>query len=190
VEFHAIGLLSALGTSAFASASPASRASAGFAAAAFLTGLAGVSATTPPATAGGLAVAAAALQLWRPQWRFVAPLAAGTFAAVWSATLATQGLLFVAGIVLAATLMGASSVLAARLPKFAPDGLRDEAAVVVGILGLAVLVGGELVAGWRTGTALAAQPLEAANVPLGVGLAAIVAGVVALGGVYTFWTRR
>lgn len=190
MELQAVALLSALATTTFASNAAANRAAMAWAVVGVAAGLLGFANGASAAAVAGIAVTAAALRFGRPHWHAVAPLAAGAMGAAWAATLQAQGIALGVGLLLACAVASIANRLAARSPTFAPDALRDEAAVVIGIFGAAVLVGGELVAGWRTAAALAEQPLRGAETPVGIGLVAIVLAALALGAGYTLWTRR
>jgi hypothetical protein len=192
LELHAAGILAALAVVTFASqvrggaplylALLAAFAGTAFASARF--------AQLDTTTLGFGVVAAATAALMRPHWRLLPPVAAGVFAAAWISVLEAQGLPWLPAAVAAAGVLSVATGLALWRREFAPPDLVDEALVLVTSFALLLAVGPDIVAGWRSGSALAAEPLTVAEPNASPWLAALVIGAMLLGGLYTAWKRR
>src|SRR5690606_17981040 len=159
----------------------------GFVAAAFA-----LSRLGPPdrATLGFFVAAAAVVSLSRPRWWLVPPAAGAIAAAAWISVLEAQGLPWLPGALLAAGVLAATLLLAARRSGFMPPDVRDEALVLVTAFALLFALGPDVVDGWRSALALSAEPLAAAGPRAGPWLGVLVAASVLLGGAYTLWKRR
>lgn len=184
VLLHAFGTLCALAAAVFAT-SAADRAGGivalplGFLSTALWIATQGA----PPAAPIGAATAGVAwLVLLRPGWRLLAAAAAGSLSALWIHFLSGRGLDLLPATLLAVGVVGFSALATARRPDFAPAGIREEALLVVGGLGLIVAVGPQLVAGWSSAAALNATPgaIKAPGPEAWVLL--VVVGALALGG--------
>jgi hypothetical protein len=190
--FTALLMLCGLGTAILATTAATK-----FEAAAMAIGFAVVSAFTvstgmlPDAASTGVVVAiVAALRVFRPKVRFLAPICAGALAAVCGSLLQGQGWPAAAALALAGVVMIAPAVCAARLPSFAPDGLRDEALLVAAALGLTVAMIPEITAGWHSALVLNHEQQDSANQVIANWVLVLSAASVALGGLYSLLRRR
>ena len=122
-------------------------------------------------------------------------IAAGCSAGFWSWSLKTEGLPAALSVALAGSVLLLAGV-SARRPDFASPGVREESLLFVAGLGLAVAVGPQLVAGFRTAAALNSAPervgsLESTLAPSTVSWALVFAVLsVLLGGAFTLLRRR
>jgi hypothetical protein len=160
---------------------------AGFAAAAAAFG---PSSFAPPAVVGIAVAAAAGFALARPAVVPPMALAAGVLAGCWVSILRALGLPFAAAALVAAVLPVTACWLAGRQRGFAPPSLREEAALFVGVLGVATAAGPQLLEGWRAALAFKAQPLEGATIMWSGWLLAFVLACIACGGLWSVWKRR
>jgi hypothetical protein len=193
VELQAAGVLAALAATVFA-AQPAGHRRATLVALPASLALATLLLhwlTVPEIGALAFCIAAAAvacLVRLGPAW--LPPIAAGITGAVWISLLEAQGLPWPPAVLLAAALLAAAAMLPMRRQDFAPADVRDEALVLVACFALLLAVGPDVADGWRSATALTAEPLAAAGPDVGPALAALVVACLLLGGVYSFWKRR
>ena len=131
-----------------------------------------------PAWVGLLVVAVATFGLLRPGLQILSALSAGVLGGLWAWFLQTQGLSWVAAVLLPAASLGIA-VFASRRPNFALPHIREEALLLVCCLGLLVALGPELLAGWRSAEALNAASLPSRAMEgwvLVVGATSVVAG--------------
>ena len=192
MELDAVALLCGLAAVVFAAGSARSRRAVLLSLGTFGLALAILLAAVPPAapTIAAAVVAAAATVLVKPDWSLATPMAAGVLGALWVSALTTQGLPFPAAVVVVGGLMAAAVMLSARRRGFAPAALRDEALVLVAVLGCVVGTGDNVLAGWRAATAFTAEPMASGAPAASVWLLAMAAVAVLAGGLYTFWARR
>jgi hypothetical protein len=143
-----------------------------------------------PVWVGAAAALVAALLLFKPRTRLVACAYGGFLAALWSVLMHIQGTPLVIAIGLAAAVPALSAILAIKRPVFAPDHLREEAFLVVLVLGLAVSMAPGVSAGWQSAVALNLEEKRTAiqAVPGWTIVTMLVAA--SLGGVYSLWARR
>lgn len=192
--FHALWMLCGLGTVIFATA--ASRRWYGLGALALGFAVAVLSFPSErlpdPVWTGVLVALAAVLQLVRPGQIALTAVCGGALAGVWSSLLRIQGLPLPPALMLAAALPAISVWLAARRPAFAPAAVREEALLAVFGLGLAVAMAPGVLAGWRSALALNVSIDENSHVNQIVPAWTLLLGgaSVALGGLYSLWTRR
>ena len=143
-----------------------------------------------PAWTGCTVAAIAALQIFRPDVRLLAPLCSGALAGFWSVLLQIQGLPLPAAVILAAALPAVSAFLAIRRPLFAPESLRQEAMLAMVALGLAVAVIPEVSAGWHSALALNRAETDSSNQIIANWVLVLSAASVVLGGFYSLLRRR
>jgi hypothetical protein len=142
-----------------------------------------------PVWTGGTVALVAVLGLGVPRLGLLRAVVAGVLAGLWVHVLQSYGLPGWSAVPLAAAVPGAAAVLAHRSPRFAPVVMREEALLMIGVLGLVVAAAPSLSMGWRSAVAMnlepgsAAQPVTGLWVPLGLG------AVVSLGGLHTLWRR-
>jgi hypothetical protein len=192
LSFHALWMLCALGAVVFAaSAAPRLRQllamTIGFIAAAAV--------TSPfrlpdPSWVGVTTAAAAAIGLFRPRYALVSIAWGGALAGFLPAMLQVQTLHPVMAVAAPIGLIGMTIVLARAKTSFAPDGLRDEACVVICLLGIAVAMLPGVVDGWQAAANLTVAPAEGQTVAIPVWTLTLVATATALGATYSLWSRR
>lgn len=182
-------LLAALAAAVFAGLTPTRLVAFATLAASFLA----TAVAVPPGAATALlptaVFAAVVLKIVRPAWSFVVPVAAGIAASGWVSIVAAQGLPVMAAWAVAGALLTTAAWLARR-PGFAPALVRDEALLLLGVAGLVLAAGGEIMAGWRSAVALSGGPLEGGAPGIGAGLTAVVVAAVLAGCGWSWWKRR
>ena len=189
--FHLLWMLCALSTAIFAAAAARDgRRSIGLGAG-FVAGVV-LARSGPPdlSLAGGLALAAVAILLFKPRYAIVATALGGMLAGLWSALLQGQGLPFIAAPLVVAALIAVSVWLARSRPVFAPERLVDEGLLAVGALAIVALTLPSILDGWQTAVALAATSTRQATVDLPLWTAALILTCTSLGGLYAAWSRR
>jgi len=189
--FHLLWMLCALGAITFAAAAaPRWRRlvalSAGFAGSLLLIRGGG----PPDAEAAGLVAAASAVVfLFAPRYAWVAAMCGGGLAGTGVRLLLLVGApatLAVAGMTLG---VGATVWLVRRRTGFASELVREEALLIVCVLGVAVAILPGVLDGWRTAATLNVSP----NVPLGpVPIWALSTVILAalVGAMHALWSRR
>ncbi len=143
-----------------------------------------------PGWIGSIAALAAAVELFRRRFRWLAPLCGGALAASGSALLQIQGLPPYAALPAAAALPAISAYLAVRRKEFAPAELREEAMLVTIALGLAVAIIPEMSAGWRSALALNREQGDSSNVIIADWVLVTTAVSLVLGGFHALLRRR
>jgi hypothetical protein len=144
-----------------------------------------------PVWVGGVAALLAALLLFKPRTSImVAAGYAGFLAALWGVLLRVQGTPAVLAIVLAAAVPAISAILTVRRPLFAPVHLREEALLIVLVLGLAVSMAPGVSAGWQSAVALNLEEKRTAVQAVPGWTIVTMLAAASLGGVYSLWTRR
>jgi hypothetical protein len=191
LEFHALWMLTGMGTLVFATlAAPTWRARAATALAFAAAAAAGAWFGPPPAESAGLLVGgAAATLLLRPRFAVLAPLLGGGLAGLWGAMLAAQDVALALAVP-AAAVWPIATAWFARQPAFAPPRLRDDALVALTVLGAATAIVPGVQEGWRAALNLSLQSPAAAVMPLPAWTLVVGATALALGGLYSLWSRR
>jgi hypothetical protein len=143
-----------------------------------------------PGFVGVIAAVAAGLQLFRPAYTDVGAACAGILAATSGAVLESFGA--ATPIAWIATVAPAllALVWSHRNPKFAPAAMREEALLMVMLLGLGTAVVPEVVDGWRSASALSSAPSEAAGRAMPAWVLLISGTAALLGGVWSLWRHR
>lgn len=193
LTFHALWMLCALGSVVLATAASG----AGFLAALAMTTTFLVTAryvgpgTLPdPTWAGLIAVAASAIFLFRPRYAIVAAALGGILGGLWTALLEAQGLPYSVALIGAATVIGVARYLTRTRPAFAPEQLRDEGLLAVGLFGLVVATLPGVLDGWQAATNLAATSERASQAIVPAWTVALLLSSTTLGAVYSLWSRR
>ena len=191
LDFHVLWMLTGVGTVVFATlAAPSPLGHAGtalsFAAATIGSAWFG---TPSPEVIGLLVAGAAVASLLRPRATVVAPLLAGGLAGCFGVMFAAQGLPLGAAAALAAV-GPIAAARAARQPSFAPPRLRDEALLVLTVLGTATALVPGVQEGWRAAVNLSVQSPAATAMPLPAWTLGVGASALALGALYSVWSRR
>jgi hypothetical protein len=191
VFFHALTMLCSLGSVAFVTLDVRPRARAAIALG-FVFGALGArpDRLPDPVWAGGLVALLGTAALLRPQTAFVAAASGGVLAGVWAAMLQAAGVPLVAALTLAFAPMAAAARLAGRSPAFAPALLREEALLVVSLLGLVVAIAPGVGEGWQSAVRLNLQPEGFGSQVVPRWALLFVGGACGLGSLYTVWMRR
>lgn len=198
VTFHALWMLCALGTAVIGTAvgtSVRDRAAvaAGFGLAALLTSGSNL---PDPVWTGGLVMAAVAALLFRPRLRLPSLAIGGALPGFWASLLEVQGLPAWTAVLLPGALLIGTMRLSQMRPSFAPEELREEALLAIGVLGLGVAVVPGVLDGWHAArnlsgaadaTAEAGRHVRA-SIPMWTLAVLIMAS--SLGAVYSLWSRR
>jgi hypothetical protein len=191
LDFHALWMLTGVGTVVFATLAASTRraraaTALAFAAAAVAGGWFG----PPPAEAAGLLIAGGAVtMLLRPRVVWAAPLFAGALAGLWGVLFAAQDVPLALAAPIAA-MWPLAAAWYARAPGFAPPRMRDEALIALTIFGAATAVVPGVQEGWRAAVNLSVQSTPAASSALPAWTLGVGAGAMALGALYSLWSRR
>jgi len=193
LAFHALWRLCALGSVVLAAAAAGS----GFSAlaamvVAFLLAvrIVGAAALPDPALAGTVAVAAAAIFLFRPRYAVIAAALGAALGGMWTGLLEVQGLPPLAATGVAAAVLGISWYLTRTRPSFAPEQLRDEGLLAIGLLGLVVATLPGVLDGWQAATNFAASSDRASQAMVPAWTIALLLSSSTLGAAYSLWSRR
>lgn len=192
VTFHALFMLCLLGTVAFAAtAAPRWRWLLAMTAGA-ITGrvMAGADGQPDAAAVGLFAVAAALLYLFSPRWAWLASVFAGVLAGSLTGLLQVVGAPPVLGVMAVAVLIGITVWLVQSRPLFAPDLLREEALLMVGVLGVLVAVLPGVLDGWQAAANLNVRPEDAARLAMPGWTLSVVVLSSLLGAAHAVWSRR
>jgi hypothetical protein len=84
----------------------------------------------------------------------------------------------------------AAAMWCARRPDFAPPRLRDDALILLITFGAATAIAPGVLEGWRAAVNLSVQSAPAAPMPLPAWTLAVGGSALALGGLYSLWSRR
>ena len=186
---HALGMVCSLGAVIFA-AGVRDRWGAVALAAGFVAGA--VWLRPEPVLAGGLAVAAAGLSLARPRRVpvfLIDAVVAGLLGGLWGHVLAQFGLAPWSAWALAAIVAGAAAFMSQRLPRFAPQAMREDALLAYAFLGALVAAWPAVATGWSAASAMNLESEEtiraAVQLPVAIGLASLAS----LGGLHALWRR-
>jgi hypothetical protein len=190
--FTALLMLGGLGAPIFATAAAGKRTGMVALAAGFMAALIGIrtQALPDPAWIGSVVAAVAAIELFRRDFRFLAPLCGGALAGLWSALLQIQGLPLAAAVIVAGLVPGIAVWLSARSRTFAPDALRQEAMLAMMAMGLAVAMIPNVAAGWQTAVALNRDEADRSKQIIANWVLVLSAVSVVLGGLYSLLRRR
>jgi hypothetical protein len=191
LDFHALWMLTGVGTVVFAAlAAPTWTAHAAAAVAFALASAAGLWFGAPPADAAGVLIAGAAvILLLRPGTAGVAPFAGGALAGVWGSMLAAQDVP-VGVAVPAAAVWPIAAAWCARRPGFLSRRMRDEALLLLTVLGVITAVLPGVQDGWRAAVNLSLQSPPAAALPLPAWTVGVGASALLLGALFSLWSRR
>jgi len=193
ITLHALWMLCALAGVVFAAVSARDRRQL----VAFTLGAAAAMLLVGPARlpdASWVGVAAAAAAAWQlTRWRFavLSAAAGGAVSGLSAAVVELQGVPSTAAIIAVIVSLVASAWLARKRPQYAPDVLRDEALVVIVLLGLGVAVLPGLLDGWQAAanlTVASSEPESSVAIPAWT--LTLVGSATALGAAYSLWGRR
>lgn len=141
---------------------------------------------------GGMVALVALVAVLRPGGRLVglvSAVVAGALAGLWVHVLEGYGLPVWTALSLAAAVPGAALMLAHRSPRFAPQVLREDALLTIGLLGLVVAAVPALSLGWRSAVAMNLEPGGVGRPAMGLWITLGLGAVVSLGGLHTLWRR-
>ena len=192
LTYHALWMLCALGTVVFATAAaPHVRPTAALAAG-FVAGVVWWSPERVPdaAETGFLTFLAAALYLFRPRLRLVSAAFGGVLAGMLATLIEMYGLSPQLSPLAGIALVAASIWLARTKPSFAPEPLRDEAMLMIGLVGLTVAILPGVMDGWQAATNLAAATERVASASLPMWTLLLLLTTSSCGAVYAVWSRR
>ena len=189
---HALWLLCLLGSVVFAAvAAPRGRWLALMATGCLVTTTLSLLGIAPdPELAGGLAAGSVIVYLFSPRHAWVAVLLGGALAGMSVGVVVTAGARPALGAGLLALILGWTVVLARRRPAFAPDAVREEALLIVGLLGIVVAVTPGVLNGWQAATNLNVQVEQATMTAIPLWSVSVVAASVVLGAAHAMWSRR
>jgi hypothetical protein len=182
----------ALGAPVFSAVAPLRRAGVAVFAVAFVaaTGWAGPQRLPATDVIAAAVALGAAVQLLRPHLLVLPWLLAAVLAGTWTAALELQRLSPWLSPLVALGLCAASAVLARRRREFATPLLREEALLFVCVLGLVAAITPGVIDGWRAAVDLNLDARVATDTAVPAWTVAATAGAVALGAVYSLWSRR
>jgi len=133
-------------------------------------------------------------QVTRPPKRPYAAVMAGVLAGLWTAALNEQGLPALVAIPAAAMLPVASAYLRARRDVFAPPALREEALLVLAVVGTAAAALPGIAEGWHAEVNLRVQGGQSAAPSVDTAMPAwtlaIASAALVSGGLFSLWSRR
>ena len=192
LTYHALWMLCALGAVVFATAAASNRLAIAALVAGFVPAVFWWSGGRLPdaAMAGTLTLVAAAVYLFRPRLRIVASTVGGILGGMLSAMLQVQGVPASLSPLVAATPIAVAVWLTRARPSFAPEQLRDDAMLIVGVLGVSVAMLPGVLDGWQAATNLSAatERVPTAAVPAWTLLLIITTS--SAGAAYSLWSRR
>jgi len=192
LTYHALWMLCALGTVVFATAAAPHLRSVAALAAGLIAGLVWWSPARVPdaAVAGLLTLLAATLYLFRPRLRLVAAAFGGALAGMLAALVEMYGISPTVSPLAAIALVAVSIWLARRRPSFAPELLRDEAMLMIGLVGMGVAILPGVLDGWQAATNLAAATDRVATSSLPMWTLLLLVTTSSCGAFYSLWSRR
>lgn len=115
--------------------------------------------------------------------------AGGVLGGIWASLLHTAGLPWMVVVPVAAAPSMLSAFLAVRRPRFAPAVVREEALLVVLVVGLAVAMVPSVQEGWRSAVVLNIQDQNMNGHMIPGWAFGLTGASLALGGLYSLWRR-
>ena len=192
LTYHALWMLCALGAAVFATAAAANLRTIAVLVVGFVPGVFWWSGGRLPdaAMAGTLTLVAAAVYLFRPRLRVVAAAVGGILGGMLSAMLQVQGVPASLSPLVSATLIVVAVWLARARPSFAPEQLRDDAMLIVGVLGVSVAILPGVLDGWQAATNLSAATERVPTSALPSWTLLLLIMTSSAGAAYSLWSRR
>jgi hypothetical protein len=192
LTYHALWMLCALGTVVFATAAAAHVRPIAALAAGLIAGIVWWSPARVPdaAETGFLTSLAAALYLFRPRLRLVTAAFGGALAGMLAALVEMYGITPALSPLAGIALVAVSIWLARTRPSFAPELLRDEAMLMIGLVGLSVAILPGVMDGWQAATNLAAATDRVATASLPMWTLLLLLMTSSCGAFYSVWSRR
>lgn len=144
-----------------------------------------------PAWVGVVSAGAAVVILFRPRYAMASAAWGGALGGMLTAMTEVQGLPPMAAIAAVAVLAATPAWLARVRPSFAPEVLREEALLGLCLIGLVVAIVPGVTDGWQAAANLTIQPATPGpTTPVPTWTLALVGSAMALGAVYSLWSRR
>jgi hypothetical protein len=148
-------------------------------------------------SAAMVATSAALVAVWqivRLPRRPYAAIMAGLLAGIWTTVLESQGLPLLVAIPVAALVPITSAWLRVRRPDFAPPALVEEALVLLAVVGIAAAALPGIADGWHAAVNLSVPGGSSANAAAAPEMPAwtlaVASAALALGGLFSIWSRR
>ena len=147
--------------------------------------------TLPDPVWGAFAVLAlTALLLWRPNASVIAATGAGAAAAVWLLLFVGQGVPWIVGLAIVGPISLLVFALRFRSPQFAPPRLVEEALLICAALAILVACWPAIEAGYRSAMVFTAERISAPVTTSAPWALQLSVGLLVIGGLYGYWTRR
>lgn len=143
-----------------------------------------------PVWVGGVVALLGAVGLARADWAALVAAGGGALAGIWVSMLQVEGLPLPVAAIVAATPPVLATFFSRRTPGFAPAALREEALLVMLVLGIGVAAAPGVAAGWQSAVTLNLQQKEVALRAVPAWTLLLTLGAAAAGGLYTVWMRR
>jgi hypothetical protein len=141
-------------------------------------------------TAGLLAAAGAIVYLFRPRQAWLAAALGGIVAGMSTGLLTIVGVPFPLATALMAGVMAATVWRARTHAAFAPDLLREDALLLVCVLGLCAAVGPSVLDGWQAAAGLNVGAETVATRAIPAWTLSVVVMSTLLGAAHALWSRR
>ena len=142
-----------------------------------------------PVWIGGMVALVAVLGLGISRLGPLSAVVAGALAGLWAHVLEGYGLPAWTALPIAAAVPGMALMLAHRNPGFAPQALREDALLTIGLMGLVVAAVPAVSTGWRSAVAMNLEPGGWGRPDMGLWMTLGLGAVVSLGGLHTLWRR-
>jgi hypothetical protein len=191
VFFHSLAMLCSLASVTFATVDSRVRGHIAVAIGFVLAGMTVAPVTLPDPVWVGTGVAVLAMAgLARPYLSVLVAAGGGMLAGIWMAMLRAEGLSLLPALLTASAPVGLAAILSRWRPQFAPAPLREEALLVVLLLGIMVAAAPGVAAGWQSAVTLNLEQKEVASQVVPRWTLLLTVGAATLGGLYTIWMRR
>ena len=192
ITYHALWMLCALGAVVFATGGASQIRSLAALAIGLVGGLMWWSPGRLPdaAATGMLTVLVAALYLFYPRLRIVAVAFGGALAGMLAALLEVQGVSTVVSPLAGIFLVAVTTWLARTRPAFAPELLRDEAMLMISVVGLGVAILPGVLDGWQAATNLSAATERVATASVPIWILLLLLTTTSCGALYSLRGRR
>ncbi|HEY1240281.1 MAG TPA: hypothetical protein VGF16_06970 [Bryobacteraceae bacterium] len=142
-----------------------------------------------PAWMEGLAVCIVILIFMRPKFVWVAIVFGGILASLLGSLLQFEGVGVFPAMLSPAALLVVSVGFGMCRPKFAPAAIRDDALILIAVLGLLLAVAPGLAEGWRSAVTLNVGERGASSQAVPVWVLVMGGASLGLGGAYSVWRR-
>jgi len=190
VTFHALWMLCALGATTFAAAAAPRRRWLVAFAIGFLAIVMRPGGQPDPEVAGLFAALGAIVYLFRPRYAWLGFVLGGALAGMLVQVMGLVGGPVVVTAPLVALGLGATVWLVRTRPAFAPVALREEALLIICMLGLGVAVMPSVLDGWQAAANLNTRIENVAQQAIPMWVLSVVAASTLLGAAYALWSRR